>query len=60
MPEAMDITAEKQRDGSWLFSTIYGNQYYKRKYMGYTKKEGLVMFRRYVKSEDSFIVRERS
>jgi hypothetical protein len=39
------MTAERNYLGAWIISDIVGNEYIKRVYMGYTKREAIRLFR---------------
>ena len=47
------MNIEKTFQGAWRISTVIGNQYFHRQYMGYTKKEAVRLFKEYLKGEIS-------
>ena len=46
-----DIFTQKNHDGSLLLTAIIGNQYYKMKYIGHSKKVAKQKFRKYLKQQ---------
>ena len=44
-----EMTIERNYTGAWIISDIVGNEYIKRVYMGYTKRDAMRLFRADVK-----------
>lgn len=45
----LSISINRTFQGAWELSTIVGDQYIHRQYMGYTKKEAIKLFKEYLK-----------
>jgi len=50
--EKMDIIYDRNREGAWVLSTFIGNEYYKKVFYFYSKKEATQLFKSYVKGEN--------
>ena len=48
----MDIMYDRNSEGAWVLSTFIGDDYYKKVFYFYTKKEATQVFRSYVKGEN--------
>lgn len=48
----MDIIYDRNREGAWVLSTFIGNEYYKKVFYFYSKKEATQLFKSYVKGEN--------
>jgi len=44
----MDIIYDRNNEGAWVLSTFIGNEYYKKIFYFYTKKEATQVFRQFV------------
>lgn len=42
------ITIDRTFQGAWQLSTIVGDRYIHRQYMGYTKQEAISLFKEYI------------
>jgi hypothetical protein len=48
----MEIIYDRNNEGAWVLSTFIGDEYYKKVFYFYTKKEAAQVFRAYVKGEN--------